>query len=410
MTSQGKPHVLLGVTGCIAAYKAAELLRELQRRGAEVRVVMTAHGAEFVGPATFRALTDAPVGLDTFGDPSDAIPHIRLAEWADAFAIAPCTANVAAKLACGIADDLLTTTALACTAPLVLAPAMNVRMYESPATQANLATLRERGAHVLEADDGYQACGDSGPGRMPEPAAVADAVMALLAGAPAANSSSGEALGSLAGRRVLVTAGPTVEPIDAVRFLSNHSSGKMGYAVAAEAARRGAEVTLVSGPVALEAPTGCRRVQVGTAREMAAAATEVFSDVDLAVLTAAVADFRPAQEASRKLKKGVDDERLRAIELVENPDILAACASAKRPGQVVVGFAAETHDLLAHARAKLEAKGADLIVANLVGHGRGFGADENQAVLVTAEGAEELPMMPKAQLASVVLDAAAELL
>ena len=219
-----KPHVLLGVTGCIAAYKAAEVLRALQKRGAEVRVVMTRQAAEFVGPATFRALADAPVGVGGFDDPQDAIPHIRAAEWADLLLVAPCTANVAAKLAHGIADDLLTSTALACTAPIMVAPAMNVHMYEAAATQANLAVLRERGVHVLDAESGYLACGEAGPGRLPEPAAVADAALALLEG----NGAGGD----LAGRRVLVTAGPTVEPVDAVRFLSNRSSGKMGYAVA----------------------------------------------------------------------------------------------------------------------------------------------------------------------------------
>ena len=273
-----KPHVLLGVTGCIAAYKAAEVLRALQKRGAEVRVVMTRQAAEFVGPATFRALADAPVGVGGFDDPQDAIPHIRAAEWADLLLVAPCTANVAAKLAHGIADDLLTSTALACTAPIMVAPAMNVHMYEAAATQANLAVLRERGVHVLAAESGYRACGEAGPGRLPEPAAVADAALALMEG----NGAGGD----LAGRHVLVTAGPTVEPVDAVRFLSNRSSGKMGYAVAEAAAARGADVTLVSGPVALDAPSGVHRVAVGTADEMRAAARAAFDGADGAVFAA----------------------------------------------------------------------------------------------------------------------------
>lgn len=393
-----KPHVLLGVTGCIAAYKAAEVLRALQKRGAEVRVVMTRQAAEFVGPATFRALADAPVGVGGFDDPQDAIPHIRAAEWADLLLVAPCTANVAAKLAYGIADDLLTSTALACTAPIMVAPAMNVHMYEAAATQANLAVLRERGVHVLDAESGYLACGEAGPGRLPEPAAVADAALALLEG----NGAGGD----LAGRRVLVTAGPTVEPVDAVRFLSNRSSGKMGYAVAEAAAARGADVTLVSGPVALDAPSGVHRVAVGTADEMLAAARAAFDGADVAVFAAAVADRRPARPVERKLKKGADDAALAAIELEPTPDVLAMLAAGKHPGQFVVGFAAETDDVAANAARKLEAKGADMVVANDVSGGKAFGADDNEALLVTAAGVEPLPPMAKRALADVILDRA----
>ena len=393
-----KPHVLLGVTGCIAAYKAAEVLRALQKRGAEVRVVMTRQAAEFVGPATFRALADAPVGVGGFDDPQDAIPHIRPAEWADLLLVAPCTANVAAKLAHGIADDLLTSTALACTAPIMVAPAMNVHMYEAAATQANLAVLRERGVHVLGAETGYLACGEAGPGRLPEPAAVADAVLALLEG----NGAGGD----LAGRRVLVTAGPTVESVDAVRFLSNRSSGKMGYAVAEAAAARGADVTLVSGPVALDAPSGVHRVAVGTADEMLAAARAAFDGADVAVFAAAVADRRPARPVERKLKKGADDAALAAIELEPTPDVLATLAAGKQPGQFVVGFAAETDDVAANAARKLEAKGADMVVANDVSDGKAFGADDNEALLVTAAGVEPLPPMAKRALADVILDRA----
>lgn len=393
-----KPHVLLGVTGCIAAYKAAEVLRALQKRGAEVRVVMTRQAAEFVGPATFRALADAPVGVGGFDDPQDAIPHIRAAEWADLLLVAPCTANVAAKLAHGIADDLLTSTALACTAPIMVAPAMNVHMYEAAATQANLAVLRERGVHVLDAESGYLACGEAGPGRLPEPAAVADAALALMEG----NGAGGD----LAGRHVLVTAGPTVEPVDAVRFLSNRSSGKMGYAAAEAAAARGADVTLVSGPVALDAPSGVRRVAVGTADEMLAAARAAFDGADVAVFAAAVADRRPARPVERKLKKGADDAALVAIELEPTPDVLATLAAGKQPGQFVVGFAAETDDVAANAARKLEAKGADMVVANDVSGGKAFGADDNEALLVTAAGVEPLPPMAKRALADVILDRA----
>ncbi len=393
-----KPHVLLGVTGCIAAYKAAEVLRALQKRGAEVRVVMTRQAAEFVGPATFRALADAPVGVGGFDDPQDAIPHIRAAEWADLLLVAPCTANVAAKLAHGIADDLLTSTALACTAPIMVAPAMNVHMYEAAATQANLAVLRERGVHVLDAESGYLACGEAGPGRLPEPAAVADAALALMEG----NGAGGD----LAGRHVLVTAGPTVEPVDAVRFLSNRSSGKMGYAVAEAAAARGADVTLVSGPVALDAPSGVHRVAVGTADEMLAAARAAFDGADVAVFAAAVADRRPARPVERKLKKGADDAALAAIELEPTPDVLATLAAGKQPGQFVVGFAAETDDVAANAARKREAKGADVVVANDVSGGKAFGADDNEALLVTAAGVEPLPPMAKRALADVILDRA----
>ena len=275
MTPSGSPQVALAVTGCIAAYKAVEVLRALQRRGAEVRVAMTRSATEFVGPATFRALTGAPVMVGEFGDPLEPIPHIALAEWADLLLVAPCTANVAAKLAHGIADDLLTSAALACTCPVMVAPAMNVHMYEAAATQANLALLRQRGVAVLAADSGYLACGEVGAGRLPEPEAVAEAALALLRERARTRD--------LAGRSVLVTAGPTVEPIDAVRFVSNRSSGKMGYAVAEAALARGAEVTLVSGPVALEPPRGARMVPVATAVEMLAAAEAAFATADVAV-------------------------------------------------------------------------------------------------------------------------------
>ena len=398
-TSERAPRVLLGVTGCIAAYKAAEVLRALQRRGAEVRVAMTRHATEFVGPTTFRALSGHGVAVEGFGDPADAIPHIHLAEWADLLLVAPCTANVAAKLAHGIADDLLTSTALACTAPVMVAPAMNVHMYEAAATQANLATLRSRGVAVLEAASGYLACGEVGPGRLPEPEAVAEAALALLAEARGRER-------DLAGRRVLVTAGPTREPVDAVRYLSNHSSGKMGYAVAEAAAARGAAVTLVSGPVALPCPAGVVRMDVTTAEAMLAAAREPFAEADVAVFAAAVADLRPAHPASRKLKKGADDAALHTIELVENPDVLATLAAEAAPGQFVVGFAAETDDVVANARAKLASKGADLIVANSVAGGATFGADESEAILVSAEGADALPPLPKRAVADAILDRA----
>ena len=392
--------VLVGVTGCIAAYKSCEIVRGLQKRGCRVKVVMTEHATHFVDPLTFRSLTHEPVAVGLFDDPSDPIHHISLAEEADVFLIAPCTANVAAKMACGIADDLLTTTALACTAPLVVAPAMNVHTYEAEATQRNLRTLKARGARIVEAGSGYLACGDVGRGRLADVDAIVEAALEALEGARRAD---------LAGLSVLVTAGPTEEPVDPVRFLTNRSSGKMGYAVAAAALARGAQVTLVSGPVALEPPAGADVVRVRTACEMLEAARPAFADADIVVFTAAVADLRPAHPADRKLKKGADDALLARIELVSNPDILATLAQERRAGQTVVGFAAETENAVENARVKLETKGADLIVANEVGEGRAFGTDDNQAVLVSRDGERALPLMPKRQLADAILDRALEL-
>ncbi|WP_080797398.1 bifunctional phosphopantothenoylcysteine decarboxylase/phosphopantothenate--cysteine ligase CoaBC [Arabiibacter massiliensis] len=391
--------VLLGVTGCIAAYKSCEIVRALQKAGVRVKVVMTEHATEFVGPVTFRALTHETVAVGLFDDPSDPIHHISLAQEADAFLIAPCTANVIAKIANGIADDLLTTTALATTAPLVIAPAMNVNMYENAATRYNIGKLHIRGARIIEAGDGYLACGDVGKGRLAE---VDDIVAATL-----------DELGlqrDLDGRHVMVTAGPTVEPIDPVRYISNHSSGKTGYAIARAAALRGAEVTLVSGPVSLPAPEGVRVVRVKTAREMMAAAEEAFEHADVAVFAAAVADMRPREAADHKLKKGQADAELGTIDLVENPDILATLGAAKRGGQVVVGFAAETGDVVANAEKKLASKHADFIVANQVGDGRAFGTDDNAVWFVDEDDVEELPRMAKSRIADEILDKAKEFL
>ena len=387
--------VLVGVTGGIAAYKSCQLVRLLQKAGLRVKVVMTPHATEFVGPTTFRSLTKEPVALGLFDEPGDPVHHVSLAQECDLFVIAPCTANVLAKMACGIADDLLTTTALAFTKPVLVAPAMNTAMYDAPATQENLATLAKRGVRIVEADTGYLACGDTGKGRMAEPEQIAEQVLAVLRG------------GALQGKRVMVTAGPTEEPLDPVRVLTNRSSGKMGYALAREAAAMGAQVTLVSGPVALQPPAGVETVHVRTACQMLEAAEAAFADADIAVFTAAVADMRPAQCAAQKLKKGADDEALRTIALVENPDILKTLAARKAPGQVVVGFAAETQDVVANAQKKLAAKGADMMVANQVGDNLVFGQDESTASLVTAEGVEDLPTMGKGQLARRILEAAA---
>ncbi len=392
--------VLLGVSGCIAAYKACEIVRGLQKAGCEVQVVMTENATEFVGPHTFSALCGSAALVDGFADPSDAIPHIRLAEECDLFLVAPCTANVAAKIAAGVADDLLTTCALAAHDRLAVAPAMNVRMYESPATQKNLATLQERGASVIEPGSGYLACGDVGRGRLAPVDDVVRAALALLG--------EGRASLPLAGMGVLVTAGPTVEWVDPVRFLSNPSTGKMGYAVAEEARDRGADVVLVSGPVGLPEPHGVRVVHVETADEMLSACQQAFEGADVAVFAAAVSDFRPKERSSRKLKKSAGAEGLACIEMVENPDVLATVAAGKRPGQFVVGFAAETEDVVRNARKKLAAKGADMVVANQVGAGLGFGADGEQAFLVTAGGTVELPFLAKRELAAKILDAACD--
>lgn len=405
-TSDGKsedaaaPLVLLGVTGCIAAYKSCEVLRGLQKAGVRVKVVMTKNACEFVGPTTFRALTHEPVAIDTFGDgPGDPIHHVSLAEECDLFLIAPCTANVLAKMAAGIADDLLSTTALACTAPIAVAPAMNVHMYEAVVMQHNIQVLASRGVHFIEPGEGYLACGDVGRGRLADPADIVASVLHML-----------EREKDLEGKRVVVTAGPTVEPIDAVRFISNPSTGKMGFAIAESAVERGAEVTLVTGPVSLADVPGAKMVRVGTACEMKTAVDEVFSSADIAVFSAAVSDFRPRTVSDRKLKKGADDDALVHIELVENPDILASCGAAKREGQVVVGFAAETNDVIGNARSKLSRKKADFIVANDVSSGRGFGTDSDEVAFVSASGEEHLPEMGKRELADRILDKALEFL
>ena len=384
--------VLLGVTGCIAAYKSCEIVRGLQKAGVRVKVVMTEHATQFVGPVTFRALTHEPVAVGLFDDPSDPIHHVSLAQEADVFLIAPCTANVIAKIANGIADDLLTT------APLVIAPAMNVNMYENGATRYNIGKLHIRGARFIDAGDGYLACGDVGKGRLAE---VDDIVSATL-----------DELGvkrDLAGRSVMITAGPTVEPIDPVRYISNHSSGKTGYAIARAAALRGADVTLISGPVSLPAPQGVHMVHARTARDMFAAAEEAFEQADIAIFAAAVADMRPREAAEHKLKKGIADAELGTIDLVENPDILATLG-ARKEHQVVVGFAAETNDVVANAEKKLVSKHADLVVANEVGGGRAFGADDNEVWFVDDEDIEELPRMSKTRLADEILNKAMQFL
>lgn len=402
--TQPKKTVVIGVSGCIAAYKACEIVRGLQKKGIRVKVLMTEHATHFVDPLTFRALTHEPVAIGLFDDPSDPIHHISLAQEADLLLLAPATANVLAKTAQGIADDLFSTTVLATTAPVLVAPAMNVHMYENVATQENIATLKRRGFKFVEAEEGYLACGDEGKGRLADPAVIVEAVVRELEGTPGAATQKLD----LQGKNVLITAGPTAEPIDPVRYLTNRSSGKFGYAIAQAAASRGANVILVSGPVALPAPEGVEVRYVETADEMLKACEDNFTETDIAIFAAAVADMKPAHPASAKLKKGVNDDLLSAIELVENPDILATLA-AKANNQVVIGFAAETNNVLENATKKLTKKNATMIVANEVGADKTFGYDDDEIWLVTAEGQEHIDPAPKAQLAHFILDKALEL-
>jgi phosphopantothenoylcysteine decarboxylase / phosphopantothenate---cysteine ligase len=388
------PVVVLGVTGCIGAYKAAEVLRELQKRDVDVHVVMTEAATRFVSPLTMEALSRHPVFLDQFalGEQSD-IRHISLADAAELLLVAPATANCIGKFARGIADDALSTLYTATRARVAVAPAMNVNMFEHPAVVENLEILRGRGVAVIEPGAGYLACGWLGKGRLAEVADIVDAAMRLLA-----------RLRDLEGETVLVTAGPTVEDIDPVRFVSNRSSGRMGYRLAEAARDRGAHVVLVSGPTALAAPSGVELVAVRSAEQMAAAVEVHAASATVVVMAAAVSDYRPAQAAPRKVKKGDGGTTL---ELVPTPDILRGLG-AKKGSRLLVGFAAETDDLLANARAKLAAKNLDLIVGNdVTKDGAGFGGDTNAAVLVDREGREEeVGLSTKRELADRILDRA----
>lgn len=388
--SSRKPLVVLGVTGGIGAYKACELARELMRRGMRVKTIMTAAAQRFVTPLTFRTLTGEAVAVSLWDDPTQGVHHISLAQEADVVVIAPCTANVIAKIAQGRADDLLSTTVLATEAPLVVAPAMNVHMWQKDVTQRNVGVLIGRGAVVVEPGFGALACGDVGEGRLADVMAIADAV-----------EREARRSRSLAGVRVLVTAGPTREPIDPVRYVGNRSSGRQGYAVAEEAARRGAKVTLVSGPTELPDPFGVRTVRVETAARMREEVEAAYPRADVVIAAAAVADFRPVRPADGKLKKETAPD---FIELERTADILASLG-ARKDGRVLVGFAAETGDLVASARAKLTAKNLDLVVANDVTQpGAGFGTLTNRVTIVDADGEQELPLMDKRAVARTVLD------
>ncbi|CAM5479692.1 bifunctional phosphopantothenoylcysteine decarboxylase/phosphopantothenate--cysteine ligase CoaBC [Streptomyces fumanus] len=391
-----KPKVVLGVSGGIAAYKAGELLRRFTESGHDVRVVPTASALHFVGAATWSALSGHPVSTEVWDDVHE-VPHVRIGQHADLVVVAPATADLLAKAAHGLADDLLTNTLLTARCPVVFAPAMHTEMWEHPATRENVATLRRRGAVVIEPAVGRLTGADTGKGRFPDPAEIFELCRRVLArGVPEPD---------LAGRHVVVTAGGTREPLDPVRFLGNRSSGKQGYALARTAAARGARVTLISANAALPDPAGVDLVTVGTAEELRAAVLKAAGDADAVVMAAAVADFRPAVYATGKIKKQ-DDQEPAPIALVRNPDILAEISARRaRPGQIVVGFAAETDDVLAHGRAKLRRKGCDLLVVNEVGERKTFGAEENEAVVLGADGSETpVPYGPKEALAETVWD------
>lgn len=391
-TLSGK-HVLLGVTGGIAAYKSAELVRQLRAAGADVRVVMTAGARAFITPLTLQALSGHPVHTELLDAAAEsAMGHITLARWADLLLVAPATADCIARLAQGRADDLLGAVALACEAPVAVAPAMNRAMWAHPATRDNVAVLLGRGVHILGPATGEQACGETGSGRLLEPEQLVEALAGLFA------------TGALSGRRVLVTAGPTREALDPVRYISNHSSGRMGFAVARAAAEAGAEVILVSGPVRLETPPRVRRIDVVSAADMQRAVLDEVGNCDIFIAVAAVADYRPAQAAGQKLKKSAEQLDLA---LVRNPDILADVAALPAP-PFTVGFAAETEAVTEHARAKLAAKGVDMIAANRVGDGQGFDSEDNALHVIWAGGERELPLTGKDRLARQLVALIAE--
>ena len=386
--------ILLGVTGGIAAYKAAALASALVKLHASVEVVMTRNATQFITPLTFEQLTGTRTMVDTFDrNFSHQVEHIALADRTDLVIVAPATANVCAKLAHGLADDMLTTTVLACPCPKLIAPAMNTKMYENPVTQDNLDLLRRYGWEVIAPASGRLACGAVGPGKMPEPDTLVQHILRVLA-----------LPHDLAGRRVLVTAGPTQESLDPVRYLTNHSTGKMGYAIARMAMLRGAEVTLISGPTALEPPPFVTVVPIISAEDMFQAVSRTCQQADFIFKAAAVADYTPAQYSGDKMKK--KDGEL-SIPLSRTHDILSYLGEHRRPGQFICGFSMETRDMVENSRAKLEKKKVDMICANnLKVAGAGFGVDTNVLTLITADGAEELPLMSKEEAAGTILDRA----
>ena len=386
--------VLLGVTGGIACYKSANLASALVKQGSNVQVLMTKNATEFIGPHTFESLTGNRVSVDTFDrNYQFQVEHIALADQADLVLVAPATANVLAKLAHGLADDMLTTTILACNCPKIAAPAMNTKMYENPVTQDNLDILRKYGWEIVEPASGRLACGAVGKGKMPEPEDLLETVLHALSHEK-----------DMTGLKVLVTAGPTREALDPVRYLTNHSTGKMGYAIAKAAAARGASVTLVSGPVNLKKPPYMEVVDIVSAQDMFDAVTSRAPDQDIIIKAAAVADYRPASVAEDKIKKSGNDSDL-SLPLVRTSDILAWLGEHRAPGQFLCGFSMETRDMVDNSKKKLEKKHIDLIAANnLKQEGAGFGVDTNLLTLIAADGAKELPLMSKEEAAHALLD------
>lgn len=384
--------IVLGVTGSIAAYKSASLASALVKEHADVHVIMTPNAVNFINPITFETLTHNKCITDTFDRNFEFdVKHISLAKKADIFMIAPATANIIGKLASGIADDMLSTTVMAAKCPVVLAPAMNTAMYDNSIVQENMNKLRMHGYTVIEPSDGYLACGDTGRGKMPEPEYLKDVILHEISHEK-----------DLAGRRVLVTAGPTQEALDPVRFLSNHSSGKMGYAIASQAARRGAEVTLVSGRTSLDCPYGVTRIDVTSAADMFRAVTSHAEEADIIVMAAAVADYRPASVSDNKIKK---KDGAMSIELERTSDIIGTLGAGRRDDQFLCGFSMETENLIENSRSKLERKNLDMIVANnLKVEGAGFRGDTNVAVLIKKSQVKELQLMSKIELADVILD------
>jgi phosphopantothenoylcysteine decarboxylase/phosphopantothenate--cysteine ligase len=400
-TSTPPVRILLGVTGGIAAYKSAELVRRLGDRGAEVQVVMTAAAQQFVTPLTFQALSGRPVRTGLWDPAAEAaMGHIELARWPQHVVVAPASADFIARLAHGHADDLLATLCLATDAPITVVPAMNRLMWANAATQANVATLRARGIAVLGPAEGDQACGETGPGRMLEPHEIAEALIDRCSSRTAARS------GPLAGRKVVVTAGPTRERIDPVRFITNRSSGKMGFAVAEAAREAGADVVVVSGPVNVCTPRGVRRIDVESAEQMLAAVQAEIADTDVFIASAAVSDYRAREVAPHKIKKTSDNLEL-ALQLTRTPDILATVA-AGTPRPFVVGFAAETQDVERNALRKLEGKNLDMIAANQVGEGLAFDCDDNALTVYWKGGKQDLARAPKCTLAAALVEVIAE--
>lgn len=390
MLLKGK-HIVLGVSGSIAAYKIASLASMLAKKQADVTVIMTPNAANFINPITFESLTGNKCLVDTFDRNFQFnVEHVALAKLADVFLVAPASADVIAKAACGIADDMLTTTLLACQCPKIFAPAMNTRMYENPIVQDNIKKLKDYGMEVIDPASGYLACGDVGAGKMPEPEILFEAIVHALTPR------------DMEGKKLLVTAGPTQEKLDPVRYISNHSSGRMGYAIARQAMMRGADVTLVSGKTDLQPPMGVRFVSVVSAADMAQAVKESAPEQDIIIKAAAVADYRPAAVAQEKMKKK-DGELSIALERTE--DILAWLGANRRDGQFLCGFSMETEHLLENSRAKLEKKKIDMIVANnLRQEGAGFGTDTNVVTILTREDTIELPLMSKEEVADRLLD------